>query len=288
MRILLALMLALAVAEAAAESVPLFYEHGTFLVPVVINDRITLNFLLDTGASDVSIPADVFSTLVRTGTILRSDFIDTQEYELADGTTRNSKRFRIRSLSVGNVELRNVIASVSPAEGSLLLGQSFLSRMKTWSIDNERRLLIFNELPGQSASRPFVSSPHSAAAAGFEPPVGDTDVPLTAEEIRRHCANVQFLDADPWPYKKRRVADYYPDQSKRAEEEGRVLVKFRLDSDGHPTSGTVEINSSSGFPRLDQAAIKMIAEESFFPKCSGGKPVVTTPILPVEFSLTNK
>jgi protein TonB len=111
---------------------------------------------------------------------------------------------------------------------------------------------------------------------------------LTAEEIRRHCANAQFLDADPWPYKKRRAADYYPDQSKRAEEEGRVLVKFRLDSDGHPASGTVEISSSSGFPRLDQAAIKMIAEESFFPKCSGGKPVVTTPILPVEFSLTNK
>jgi hypothetical protein len=29
--------------------------------------------------------------------------------------------------------------------GSLLLGQSFLSRLRTWSIDNERHLLLVNE-----------------------------------------------------------------------------------------------------------------------------------------------
>jgi clan AA aspartic protease (TIGR02281 family) len=288
MRILLALILALTFGEGEAESIPLIYEHGTFRVPVHINDQITLDFLLDSGASDVSIPADVFSTLVRTGTVLKSDFIDTQEYELADGTTRSSKRFRIRSLRVGDVELRNVIASVSPAEGNLLLGQSFLSRMKTWSIDNERRLLTFNELPAHSPSRPFASPPQSARSTGFESQIGDTDVPLTAAEIRRHCANVQFRDSDPWPYKKLRAADYYPDQSKRAEEEGRVLVKFSLDGVGRPVSGTIEVESSSGFPRLDQAATKLIADESFFPKCTGGRPVVTKPTLPVDFSLANK
>ncbi len=70
------------------------------------------------------------------------DFLDKRAYTLADGSRELSLRFRIRSLRVGNVELRDVIASVVPSEGSLLLGQSFLSRLKSWSIDNERQVLV--------------------------------------------------------------------------------------------------------------------------------------------------
>jgi hypothetical protein len=46
---------------------------GTFAVPVRINDAITLEFVVDSGAADVSIPADVFLTLTRTGTLGRAD-----------------------------------------------------------------------------------------------------------------------------------------------------------------------------------------------------------------------
>jgi clan AA aspartic protease (TIGR02281 family) len=142
--LLLALLL-LACGTAQADSIPLIREHGTFVVPVVINGKITLNFTIDSGATDVSIPADVFSTLVRADTVSKDDFLDMQVYELADGTKQSSQRFRIRSLRIGSLELRDVTASVAPAEGSLLLGQSFLSRIKSWSIDNERHLLVFNE-----------------------------------------------------------------------------------------------------------------------------------------------
>jgi hypothetical protein len=48
---------------------PLKKDGGTFVVPVQINGAITLNFTIDSGAADVSVPADVFSTLTRTGTI---------------------------------------------------------------------------------------------------------------------------------------------------------------------------------------------------------------------------
>lgn len=44
-------------------------DGGIFVVPVLINGAITLDFVVDSGASDVSIPADVASTLIRTGTI---------------------------------------------------------------------------------------------------------------------------------------------------------------------------------------------------------------------------
>ena len=126
------------------ETVPLERENGTFVVPVVINNQITLNFTVDSGASDVSIPADTFSRLVRTATIQESDYLDTQVYALADGSTTETPRFRIRYLRVGNVELRDVSASVGPKSSNPLLGQSFLARLGSWAIDNNRQLLVIN------------------------------------------------------------------------------------------------------------------------------------------------
>jgi len=117
-------------------------QHGVLLVPVVINDKITLDFVLDSGASDVSIPADVVLTLVRTGTLTKADFTGTATYILADGSRVPSQTFRIRSLKVGDKVLQNVSGSVASVKGTLLLGQSFLNRFKSWSIDNARQVLL--------------------------------------------------------------------------------------------------------------------------------------------------
>jgi clan AA aspartic protease (TIGR02281 family) len=136
-----------------AEAVPIRSEHGTFVVPVLINGSLALDFTIDSGAADVSIPVDVFLTLRRTKTILDGDLLKAAVYELADGSQQTAGRFRIRSLRIGNLELHDVIASVAPVRGSLLLGQSFLSRLQTWSIDNERHLLMLNEGASQPASR---------------------------------------------------------------------------------------------------------------------------------------
>jgi tetratricopeptide (TPR) repeat protein len=124
--------------------VPMVPEGGTFVVPVRINDQITLKFVIDSGASDVSVPADVVMTLLRTGTIADSDFLGTQKYRMADGSTVPSQQFVIRSLKVGDRTLENVTGSIAPVEGSLLLGQSFLRHFRSWSIDNQREALILN------------------------------------------------------------------------------------------------------------------------------------------------
>jgi clan AA aspartic protease (TIGR02281 family) len=118
-------------------------EAGTYVVPVFINNAITLDFLVDSGASDVSIPLDVVTTLMRTGTLKQSDFLDEKTYRLADGSTVPSQTFRIRSLKVGNKTIENVNGSVASVKGTLLLGQSFLSRFKSWSIDNNKHALVF-------------------------------------------------------------------------------------------------------------------------------------------------
>jgi predicted aspartyl protease len=53
--------------------VPLKKDGGTFVVPVQVNGAITLDFTIDSGAADVTVPADVFSTLTRTGTVTDAD-----------------------------------------------------------------------------------------------------------------------------------------------------------------------------------------------------------------------
>ena len=122
--------------------VPIVRNGGTFTVPVLVNGVISLSFMLDSGASDVSIPADVVLTLMRTGTLKDSDFIGTQNYRLADGSIVPSKTFRIHTLTIGNQIIENVVGSMTGVEGSLLLGQSFLSRFQSWSIDNARQVLV--------------------------------------------------------------------------------------------------------------------------------------------------
>lgn len=125
--------------------VPLKPLGGTFVVPVFINGAITLNFVVDSGAADVSVPADVVGTLTRAGTIAKTDFIGKQTYVLADGSTVPTNTFVIRSLKVGDILIENVTGSVSPAAGSLLLGQSFLQRFKSWSMDNNKHVLVLEQ-----------------------------------------------------------------------------------------------------------------------------------------------
>lgn len=126
------------------ETISMLADGGTFKVPVSINGQLTLDFIVDSGAADVSIPADVVLTLIRTGTIAESDFLNSRTYRLADGSTVPSQRFLIRSLRVGDKVLENVTGSVAPVAGGLLLGQSFLTRFKSWSIDNQRQALVLN------------------------------------------------------------------------------------------------------------------------------------------------
>ena len=124
--------------------VPLKEDSGIFVVPVEINGAITLDFAVDSGAGNVTIPADVYYTLVRTGTIKDSDIIGQRTVVLADGSQSKLPTFTIRSLRVGDKIIENVNANVLPLEGQLLLGQSFLARFKSWSLDNTKHVLLLN------------------------------------------------------------------------------------------------------------------------------------------------
>jgi uncharacterized protein/predicted aspartyl protease len=124
------------------DEVQLTAAGNVFRVPVHVNGAITLSFVLDSGASDVLIPADVVGTLIRAGTLSDEDLIGSATYGLADGSKVRGDQFRLREVRLGNHVVRNVVASMGPVNGDLLLGQSFLSRFGTWAIDNVRHVLI--------------------------------------------------------------------------------------------------------------------------------------------------
>lgn len=124
--------------------VPVEARDGAYVVPVLINGVLTRDFIIDSGAADVSIPAEVATILQRLGTISGTDLIGSKIYVLADGSRVSSEIYRISSLKVGGLVMQNVTVRIAAKNSHFLLGQSFLSRLKSWSMDNNRQVLIIN------------------------------------------------------------------------------------------------------------------------------------------------
>jgi len=174
---------------AAALEVAVDKRQGIYQLPARINGVITLDFVLDSGAAEVVIPADVVLTLLRTGTVAEEDFLPGKSYTLADGSSLRSLRFIIRTLEVGGYGVSNVAALVAPVAGELLLGQSFLERFNRWTLDNQRAALILE--------------PKDSLAAQTE-----------AEQVKEREIADEPIAVSP----KELVASYYNDlQNKRTE-----------------------------------------------------------------------
>ena len=78
-------------------------------------------------------------------------------------------------------------------------------------------------------------------------------------------------------------APAYPAFSRRTGEEGKVILRVQVNSDGSALQ--VEIRTSSGFPRLDQAALDTVKRWRFVPARQGDKPVVAFVLVPIVFKL---
>jgi len=78
--------------------------------------------------------------------------------------------------------------------------------------------------------------------------------------------------------------EYYPDASRRANEEGRCTVQVTVAADGRITHETIQ--TSSGFPRLDEACLKGVHGLRVIPATEDGKPVEKTVSIPIVWKLT--
>jgi clan AA aspartic protease (TIGR02281 family) len=130
--------------NSSTDEVKIERRGNSFRVPVRINETITLPFVLDTGAEELAIPADVALTLIRAGALNGSDFVGKARYSMANGTEQVTDRVIIREVQVGDHIVTNVMAFVSPPAGDLLLGQSFLSKFGAVTVDYKRLVLILS------------------------------------------------------------------------------------------------------------------------------------------------
>lgn len=75
----------------------------------------------------------------------------------------------------------------------------------------------------------------------------------------------------------------YPAVSRRIGEEGRVILRVLVSAEGRAEE--VEVRTSSGSPRLDQAALASVKRWRFEPARQGGQPVPAWVLVPISFHL---
>lgn len=75
----------------------------------------------------------------------------------------------------------------------------------------------------------------------------------------------------------------YPTLSRRVGEQGRVLLRVLVSEQGTPQS--VELESGSGYSRLDQAALDAVKKWRFVPARKGSQAISAYVLVPLKFSL---
>lgn len=101
-------------------------------------------------------------------------------------------------------------------------------------------------------------------------PVAATPAP-TATQAR---FDADYLDNPKPPY---------PSISRRMGEQGRVVLRVRVEAHGLPID--VQLHASSGSERLDASALQTVRRWKFIPARLGNEPVAATVLVPIAFSL---
>jgi Predicted aspartyl protease len=113
-------------------------ENGVYYVPCKING-IEMQFIFDTGASDITISLTEALFLFKQNKLSENDFVGLQEYQIADGSIHEGMIVILKTVEIGDKLLHNVQASiVENMSAPLLLGQSALSTMGKISIDYKK------------------------------------------------------------------------------------------------------------------------------------------------------
>ena len=117
--------------------------NGVFEIPVEVNG-VNMNFIFDTGASDITISATEAIFLIKQGTLKEEDILGSQYYQIADGSITEGTIINLRTVKLGDKILYNVKASiVHSMEAPILLGQSALSQFGKVSIDYNLNQITF-------------------------------------------------------------------------------------------------------------------------------------------------
>ena len=114
---------------------------GSLIVAASINGSSPMRFTLDSGAESLVLPSSMARQLVQQGIITKEEFVGAGVSVLANGSQTSDRRYRLRSVNIGGIVVENVTCVVVDGDGGALLGQSVLSKLRSWKIDNARQTL---------------------------------------------------------------------------------------------------------------------------------------------------
>jgi aspartyl protease family protein len=117
-------------------------QSGVYFLPVNI-DGVEIEFILDTGASFISLSRRAVERLVNSNVISENDITGKTSLIDANGDISEAFTVNLRKIQIGRSIQRNVEAAIIDSEDSdCLLGQTWLKRFGKFSIDYERNVLI--------------------------------------------------------------------------------------------------------------------------------------------------
>jgi clan AA aspartic protease (TIGR02281 family) len=104
-------------------------------VPCRVND-LPLKFLLDTGASTVTISSVEAGFMYKNGYLTDNNIMGSVNFVTANGEIAQGTMIKLRKVTIGDVELKDIEASVVRSQtASILLGQSVLNKFGRVEID---------------------------------------------------------------------------------------------------------------------------------------------------------
>lgn len=110
-------------------------SSGTYFIPCKING-LYMEFIFDTGASDVSISLTEASFMLKNGYLKSEDILGKAYYQIANGNIETGTKINIRKIEIQGMLFYNVNASiVHDLDAPLLMGQSLLKKMGKIQID---------------------------------------------------------------------------------------------------------------------------------------------------------
>ncbi|NOT17138.1 MAG: energy transducer TonB [Sulfuriferula sp.] len=120
---------------------------------------------------------------------------------------------------------------------------------------------------------PAQPQPVTPAAPPSEPaPIAAPAPPIAAPRV-----DANYLDNPKPPY---------PAVSRQLGEEGKVLLRVYVNTDG--TVAKLELHRSSGYERLDNVALNTVPQWKFIPAQQGNLAVAAWVIVPISFNLRNR
>jgi len=123
--------------------IPLEKHGGVFYLTLSLGG-VLVDGVLDSGASEISIPKALEDYMLKNYIIDSSDYTTPGLYMIADGSISMKPRFTLPYVKIDDIEVRNVICSLNDSEDVILIGNSFLERFRSWEIDNTEQILKLN------------------------------------------------------------------------------------------------------------------------------------------------